>query len=96
MVCEKVLIVTEGKNLEQHKEDSPGGWGVVSNPGVSVGLIEKASSLKKMSNCFLQSKGLKWECMADSKDGWDESETWRLLDHVRLFEAIDFGFYWVK
>ena len=60
MVCEKVLIVTEGKNLEQHKEDSPGGWGVVSNPGVSVGLIEKArsSTWRKWAIVFCRAKGL--------------------------------------
>lgn len=44
MVCEKVPIVREEKTLRQHKEDSPGGRGVVSNPGVSMGLIEKVSS----------------------------------------------------
>lgn len=44
MICEKVPIVREEKTLGQHKEDSPGGRGVVSNPGLSVGLIEKARS----------------------------------------------------
>lgn len=42
MVCEKVISVTEEKNLEQHEEDRLlGGWNVISNPGVRVSLIEK-------------------------------------------------------